>query len=74
MTDVATMRARRRRILRFSARYLAQAWWFELFLPRIGLARFAARGRSKRLITIARRFHVLAVDLGGLMIKVGQFM
>ena len=74
MTDVATMRARRRRILRFAARYLVQAWWFELVLPRIGLARLGARGRSKRLITIARRFHVLAVDLGGLMIKVGQFM
>ena len=68
------MRARSRRILRFAARYLAQAWWYELFLPRVGLARFAARGRSVRLQRIAQRFHVLAVDLGGLMIKVGQFM
>ena len=74
MTDVANMRARSRRILRFAARYLAQAWWYELFLPRIGLARFAARGRSVRLQRIAQHFHVLAVDLGGLMIKVGQFM
>ena len=68
------MRARSRRILRFAARYLAQAWWYELFLPRIGLARFAARGRSVRLQRLAQHFHVLAVDLGGLMIKVGQFM
>ena len=74
MTDVANMRARSRRILRFAARYLAQAWWYELFLPRIGLARFAARGRSVRLRRLAQHFHVLAVDLGGLMIKVGQFM
>ena len=74
MTDVANMRARSRRILRFAARYLAQAWWYELFLPRIGLARVAARGRSVRLQRIAQHFHVLAVDLGGLMIKVGQFM
>ncbi|MEC5170659.1 ABC1 kinase family protein [Glaciihabitans sp. GrIS 2.15] len=74
MTDVANMRARSRRILRFAARYLAQAWWYELFLPRIGLARVAARGRSVRLKRIAQHFHVLAVDLGGLMIKVGQFM
>ena len=74
MTDVANMRARSRRILRFAARYLAQAWWYELFLPRIGLARFAARGRSVRLQRLAQHFHVLAVDLGGLMIKVGQFM
>jgi len=68
------MRARRRRILRFAARYLVQAWWYELVLPRFGLARVSARGRAARLQTIARRFHVLAVDLGGLMIKVGQFM
>jgi predicted unusual protein kinase regulating ubiquinone biosynthesis (AarF/ABC1/UbiB family) len=74
MTDVGTMRARYRRIMRFAARYLVQAWWYELFLPRIGLGRLAARGRSKRLQRIAQRFHVLAVDLGGLMIKVGQFM
>jgi len=74
MTDVGNMRARSRRILRFAARYLVQAWWYELFLPRIGLARPAARNRSARLQRIAEHFHVLAVDLGGLMIKVGQFM
>jgi predicted unusual protein kinase regulating ubiquinone biosynthesis (AarF/ABC1/UbiB family) len=67
-------RARYRRILRFAARALAQAWWFELFLPRVGLRRFAARGRVARLQSLARRFHGLALELGGLMIKVGQFM
>ena len=74
MTDAGNMRARSRRILRFAARYLAQAWWYELFLPRLGLGGLSARGRGKRLQRIARNFHVLAVDLGGLMIKVGQFM
>ena len=67
-------RARYRRIMRFAARALAQAWWFELVLPRFGLARFAARGRIRRLQELARRFHALAADLGGLMIKVGQFL
>jgi len=67
-------RARYRRILRFAMRHLAQAWWYELVLPRIGLGRFAARGRAARLTRVAQRFHVLAVDLGGLMIKVGQFL
>jgi predicted unusual protein kinase regulating ubiquinone biosynthesis (AarF/ABC1/UbiB family) len=74
MTDAATMRARYRRILRFAARYLVQAWWYELILPRIGLGRLSARGRAARLQRIAQNFHLLAVDLGGLMIKVGQFM
>jgi predicted unusual protein kinase regulating ubiquinone biosynthesis (AarF/ABC1/UbiB family) len=74
MTDVGDMRARYRRILRFAARYLVQAWWYELFLPRIGLSAVGARNRPARLRRIAQRFHVLAVDLGGLMIKVGQFL
>lgn len=74
MTDVENMRARYRRIMRFAGRYLLQTWWFELFLPRIGLSGLAARNRSARLQRVAQRFHVLAVDLGGLMIKVGQFM
>ena len=67
-------RARYRRILRFAGWNLAVTWWYELFLPRIGLASVAARTRSKRMRRFAQRFHALAVDLGGLMIKVGQFM
>ena len=72
--DAVGGRARYRRILRFAARYMVQAWWYELLLPRIGLSRLAARGRPARLRGIARSFHGLAVSLGGLMIKVGQFM
>ncbi len=68
------LRTRYRRILRFAALHLIQVWWFELLLPRIGLARLSAPGRSRRMRRLAQRFHVLAVDLGGLMIKVGQFL
>jgi len=67
-------RARYRRIMRFAASALAQTWWFELVLPRLGLRRLAARSRTKRVQGIARSFYVLAADLGGLMIKVGQFL
>jgi predicted unusual protein kinase regulating ubiquinone biosynthesis (AarF/ABC1/UbiB family) len=70
----SSTRARYRRILRFALRYLVQTWWFEIALPRVGLARAAERGRPERLTRIAQRFHVLAVELGGLMIKVGQFL
>ncbi|AYF98023.1 ABC1 kinase family protein [Protaetiibacter intestinalis] len=68
------LRARYRRIMRFATRAFVQAWWFELVLPRVGLAGLAERGRARRLQRLARRFHGLAVDLGGLMIKVGQFL
>ncbi|GAA4365483.1 ABC1 kinase family protein [Paeniglutamicibacter cryotolerans] len=67
-------RARYRRILRFAAWNLAVTWWYELFLPRIGLAGIAERTRARRMKRFAQRFRVLALDLGGLMIKVGQFL
>ena len=44
--DVGNTRARYRRILRFAARYIVQTWWYELVLPRFGLAKVAARGRE----------------------------
>ena len=67
-------RARYRRILRFASWFLAVTWWYELFLPRIGLVKIAERTRPRRMRRFAKGFHVLAADLGGLMIKVGQFM
>ena len=74
VTGAGDTRARYRRIIRFAARHLVVTWWFELFLPRIGLARIAERTRAKRMRRVAQRFHALAVELGGLMIKVGQFL
>ena len=67
-------RARYRRILNFAAREFLKVWWYELVLPRLGMSSVAERTRGPRMQKFARRFHVLAVDLGGLMIKVGQFM
>jgi len=66
--------ARYRRIIRFAARQFVTTWWFELVLPTVGLRRLADRHRTERLVGAARRFRSLAVDLGGLMIKVGQYM
>lgn len=73
-SDSRALKSRYRRILRFASLALAQAWWFELFLPQIGLTTLSKRGRIKRYQKLARKFHTLAIDLGGLMIKVGQFM
>jgi predicted unusual protein kinase regulating ubiquinone biosynthesis (AarF/ABC1/UbiB family) len=68
------LKARYRRILRFAALALASLWWFELFLPQVGLGKLGARSRIRRLKKLARKFHDLAADLGGLMVKVGQFL
>lgn len=67
-------RARYRRILRFAALHLASLWWFELVLPRFGLNSIANKTRTKRLQRIARSFQKLALELSGLLIKLGQFM
>ena len=67
-------RARYRKILRFAARHLASLWWFELVLPRFGLSSISNRTRTRRLQRIARSFQRLAIDLSGLLIKLGQFM
>ncbi|SEB35684.1 ABC1 kinase family protein [Microbacterium hydrocarbonoxydans] len=77
MTDAAAQgahRARYRRIVSFAAREFAKIWWFELVLPKLGLSSVSERTRAPRMQRFAKRFHVLAVELGGLMIKVGQFM
>jgi len=74
MPDARSGRARYRRILRFAARHLIATWWYELFLPRFGFAGLAERTREARLRRFAQSFRVLAVELGGLMIKLGQFM
>ncbi len=67
------MKSRYRRILRFAAIALFQTWWFELVLPKLGLKRFVAARRMVRYQKLARRFRNLAADLGGLIIKAGQF-
>ena len=72
--DGPRSRARYNRIIRFATRVMLATWWFDVALPRIGFGRVAERTRVARMQASARRFRVLAVDLGGLMIKVGQFL
>lgn len=76
MTDAppTLLLGRYRRIMRFATPVMIQSWWFELVLPMIGLRAVSDRNRTRRMTAIARRYHPLAVDLGGLMIKVGQFL
>ena len=40
----------------------------------MGLGKFAAKGRIRRLTKLSKNFRDLAADLGGLMIKLGQFL
>ena len=68
------LRQRYRKILFFFASVLLGLLWWEIFLPRIGLKRLVHQTRNRRLRQTAIRFHNLAVNMGGVLIKVGQWL
>ncbi|MCU0488688.1 MAG: AarF/UbiB family protein [Anaerolineales bacterium] len=67
-------RSRYRRITWFFGRVIASLILWDLIIPRLGLGRLSARNRSARMQKSAIRFRRLAVAMGGVMIKVGQFL
>lgn len=68
------LRHRYRRIIQFFIRALVNLTFWELILPHLGLRKLTQKTRAQRLRTIARQFRLLAVNMGGVMIKVGQFL
>ena len=68
------LKSRYRRILWFFARVLISFLFWDIFLGQIGLRRFSRRNRKARLVRTARNFRSLAVGMGGVRIKVGQFL
>ena len=66
--------ARYRRIVFFFARIILSFVWWDLVLPRLGLGVLARRSRDERLRSAAASFRILAVAMGGVLIKVGQFL
>ena len=67
-------RSRYLRIVFFFGRVLLNLLVWELILRNIGLKKIVNRTRRSRLQRIARAYHDLAVHMGGVMIKVGQFL
>jgi predicted unusual protein kinase regulating ubiquinone biosynthesis (AarF/ABC1/UbiB family) len=68
------IRARYRRITWFFARLLVSLFFWDIFLPRVGLRSFAERTRPNRLKRAAISYRALAIQMGGVLIKVGQFL
>jgi predicted unusual protein kinase regulating ubiquinone biosynthesis (AarF/ABC1/UbiB family) len=65
---------RYRRILFFFARVILSLILWEMLIPLIGLRSKSKASRPGRLKKIAVRFRILATEMGGVMIKVGQFL
>ena len=70
----SSLRARYRYIMAFFVRAIAGFVYWEIFLPRLGLRGLTRRTRSNRYRQLAARFRMMAIRMGGVMIKVGQFL
>jgi len=68
------LRLRYLRIMVFFARAALGFIFWELILSRIGLRGLTRRTRSNRYQRVAVQFRKLAIRMGGVMIKVGQFL
>jgi predicted unusual protein kinase regulating ubiquinone biosynthesis (AarF/ABC1/UbiB family) len=68
------LRARYRYIMGFFARAVASFIFWEIILPGLGLRRLTRQTRSRRFKQIAAQFRAMAIRMGGVMIKVGQFL
>jgi predicted unusual protein kinase regulating ubiquinone biosynthesis (AarF/ABC1/UbiB family) len=58
----------------FFTRATASFIFWEIILPRMGLRRITRQTRSRRYQQIAAQFRAMAIRMGGVMIKVGQFL
>lgn len=68
------LRGRYFRILYFFAGVILRFILWELLIARIGLRSWTRRTRAERFRREAVRFRALAIHMGGVMIKVGQFL
>jgi predicted unusual protein kinase regulating ubiquinone biosynthesis (AarF/ABC1/UbiB family) len=68
------LKTRYRRITFFFARVIASLITWELILPRLGMRQWSLKTRPGRLKKTAVDFRALAIQMGGVMIKVGQFL
>jgi predicted unusual protein kinase regulating ubiquinone biosynthesis (AarF/ABC1/UbiB family) len=67
-------RTRYYRIVWFFARVVAHVVFWDLFLRWIGLQALSRRTRPERMQKIAINYRTLAIRMGGVLIKVGQFL
>jgi len=68
------LRRRYTRILWFFGSVILWFILWDVLLPRLGLGTLSRRSRPARYRRIAARFRVMAIQMGGVMIKVGQFL
>lgn len=73
-TQPPRLRGRYFRILFFFAGVISRFILWEILIARLGLRAWTRRTRAERFRREAIRFRALAIHMGGVMIKVGQFL
>ena len=68
------LRKRYRTLIWFFARITLGFIFWDVILVRIGFRKLARKTRSNRLTNLAVQFRAMAIVMGGVMIKVGQFL
>ena len=68
------MKKRYRTILFFFARVILRTAFWDIFLSKIGLRKLSQKGRTQRYVEVAHSYRLLAIRMGGVLIKVGQFL
>src|SRR5215813_14135354 len=74
MIQPPRLRGRYFRILFFFGGIITRFVLFEVILARLGFRPWVRRTRAERFQREAARFRMLAIHMGGVMIKVGQFL
>jgi predicted unusual protein kinase regulating ubiquinone biosynthesis (AarF/ABC1/UbiB family) len=72
--QASRLRVRYRHIMAFFIRTTASVVLWDIILPRLGMRKMARRTRPARLKYIAAQFRNMAIRMGGVMIKLGQFL
>jgi predicted unusual protein kinase regulating ubiquinone biosynthesis (AarF/ABC1/UbiB family) len=72
--DVPFNRRRYLRVVRYFASAFSQVIFWDIFLRKILGPSFVERSAPRRRQRLARRYRALAVGLGGVLIKLGQFL
>lgn len=73
-SHVGMMKSRARRALWFGAKMILGFVWWEIIVAKLGGQTRVSRNRMNRFVQLARDFRKLAVGLGGVWIKLGQFL
>jgi predicted unusual protein kinase regulating ubiquinone biosynthesis (AarF/ABC1/UbiB family) len=73
-SHVGMIKSRARRALWFGAKMILGFVWWEIIVAKLGGQTRVSRNRMNRFVQLARDFRKLAVGLGGVWIKLGQFL